>query len=88
MADPAVVALPKDVWVLVAEDVTTGYIYLLSKDPNVYLQTYRDTGNDAPDDDADAVPVPAKGIAISSTTNIDVYIKSKRVAGSVRVDIP
>ena len=88
MANPEIVVCPAGQWTLVAEDVTTGYIWPKKKDPNLYKQTYRDTGEDAPDNDDDAIPMPKDGIAISSTTSIDVYIKAVGKAGSVRVDIP
>ncbi len=87
MADPAVVACTKDVWTKVATNVTTGFVWIIKTGPNVYLQTYRATGNPAPANNADAVKMPSPGAAISAAAGIDVYIQPTRVDGSVRVDV-
>ena len=86
MADPAVVACPKDVWTKVATNVTSGAVHVLDTAPNVYKQTYRDTGGAAPSDDTDAVNLIRPTDIISASSGIDVYIKPVGVAGSVRVD--
>lgn len=89
MADPAITAIPKDVWTKVATNVTTGMIHILNVDPNNYLYTYRDTGGGAPANpttDPEAVPFnPA--LQISAAAGIDVYVMTRGVNGSVRVDL-
>lgn len=87
MADPAIVACTADTWVKVATNVTTGFVWIADSAPNVYVQTYRDTGGAAPTNDNDAVRMPSPGMPISASAGIDVYIKARKVAGSVRVDL-
>lgn len=89
MADPVVVACPANQWTKVASSVTTGQIHVMSKDPNIYLQTYRDAGEVAPTDKSDAVPAFVAGCpaTISSLAGIDIYIFPVGAAGSVRVDL-
>lgn len=85
MADPSVVACPKDVWTKVATGVTAGVIHILKTDTE-YSQTYRATTNPAPTDLADAVPLNTP-FQISAAAAIDVYIQPKGIDGSVRVDL-
>jgi hypothetical protein len=94
MADPVVVVCAEDTWVKVATNATTGMVWALSVAPNMYLCTYRDTGNPAPADDDDAVIFPSSspddtnpGLPISASAGIDVYIKAKGAEGKVRVDL-
>jgi hypothetical protein len=87
MVDPSVVACTVDTWVKVATNVTAGYVWILDSAPTSYLQTYRDTGGAAPTNDNDAVLFPPPGMPISASAGIDVYIKARGVAGSVRVDV-
>ena len=86
MADPAIKACPADQWTKVATNVTTGIIHITETAPNVYLQTYRDTGEAAPTDKDDAVPFDTP-LLISSSAGIDVYIQPVSKAGEVRVDL-
>lgn len=86
MADPAVVPCPADVWTKVATDQTSGVVHIISSEPNVYLQTYRDTGATAPTDKTGAVQFDSP-LCISASLGIDVYIRPVGVAGSVRVDL-
>lgn len=90
MANPSIVACPTGVWTIVATNVVTGNIHRL-KTISKYLQTYRLTGESAPVNLSEAVPMfegPDKRIEqIQSNQAIDVYIWCKRVAGSVRVDV-
>ena len=56
MANPATVNLTANTWGLVAEDVTTGQIKRMDNSPNVYLETYRMTGETAPTSQTEGVP--------------------------------
>jgi len=89
MTAPARVECAADTWVLVAENVTSGQLHRLEKSPNLYLQTYVDTGDAAPTDDNTAVPVFVGGesVIISNVSAIDVYIKAVGAAGAVRADL-
>lgn len=89
MANPAIVACPQDAWTKIATNVTTGTIHRKLKSPNLYLQTYRDTGDAAPTTIADAVPILVGGeqAEISASVSIDVYIYPVGAPGSVRVDV-
>lgn len=87
--DPAIVTCTLDTWVKVADAVTSGIIHKVSNAPTIYKQTYRVAANPAPTDDTDAVAAFVDGapLAISADATIDVYIKAKGSAGSVRVDL-
>ena len=89
MADPAIIACPKDVWTKVVTNKTTGMIHILKTDPNSYAWTYRDTGEAPPALPAtkpEAVPFnPA--LQISAAAGIDVYVIPDGKDGSVRVDL-
>ena len=89
MANPAVITCTKDTWVVVATAVKSGTIKRLKQHTSKYLQTYRVTGDPAPTDNADGAEVFTKSneAIISHVADIDVYIKSLRYAGEVRVDL-
>lgn len=89
MANPAVIPCPKDVWTKITTNVTTGQVHKLLKDPGIYLYTYRDTGESAPSDLTDAVPLFDEGnqVQISNISGIDIYVYPKGSDGSVRVDL-
>lgn len=86
---PAVIACPADVWTKVATNVTTAALHRLSVAPNVYMQTYRGTGEAAPINNNDAAIMfsasPDEEL-ISNDVAIDVYVQPVGVAGSVRLD--
>lgn len=92
MANPVDVTCVKDSWTKVATNVQTGFIHKQHTDPNVYLQTYRETGDPAP------VSRTATGAVlafensltepVSATAGIDVYFWVDKVAGQVSVQIP
>lgn len=86
MADPVIVPCPGDEWTVVATNTTTGVIHILKNDPDVYMQTYRDTGGTAPTTVAEGIPFDSP-LQISAAAAIDVYIRPKGKAGSVRVDL-
>ena len=88
-AEPVVIPTPADVWVLIAEGVERATIYQRSFLPNVYTQTTRPAGEPAPTDGTDAVQIfeCCHFTCVSSGEPIDVYIKSFRVDGEVRVDL-
>ena len=90
MADPVFVDCIKNTWQKVATNVTVGQIHKVSVSPNVYRQTYRDTGGAAPTLESDGVLVFAKSDSeqISSDAPIDVYIWAYGDNdGRVRVDL-
>ena len=86
MANPDVIVCPADVWTLVAEAVHTGVIHIDDTSPNMYLQTYRDTGQAAPTDFTGAMPFDPL-FQISMNEPIDVYVRAVRKAGRVRADL-
>lgn len=83
MVKPIEIITKADVWTLISSDVTSDYIYLGNKRPNIYLWTYRIAGDPAPIDKVDAVPVQYPGLPISAVSGIDVYIMSVGSNGSV-----
>ena len=88
MANPVSIALAADVWTVVATNVTAGYVW--AQDAGTYVQTFKLTGQAAPTDDDEAAAGPVhNGPAqeIKSAVAIDVYIKRRRTAGRVRVDL-
>jgi hypothetical protein len=89
MANPVFVNCPANTWMRVASNVTTGQVWKSDKSPNLYLQTYRMTGNAAPVNQSEGVPCFHSNVfeEISSSAEIDVYIYAVGVDGRVRVDI-
>lgn len=84
MADPVIKVCAADVWTKVATDVQDISIHSLS--PGViFAWSYRATGGAAPSGGTERVLLPRAGIALSSSTGVDVYIHALS-AGSVRVD--
>lgn len=89
MANPVVVAIPKDGFTKVATNVTTGLIQKLSSAPDTYLQTYRLTGVAAPTLQSEGALAfeNSHTEVIEATAAIDVYIWATGKAGSVRADL-
>jgi hypothetical protein len=69
--------------------VTTGFIKKSFKDPNMYLETYRVTGQAAPTLKTEGCPCfeQSNTEEIRSSSGIDVYIMSIDYKGKVRVDV-
>ena len=86
MADPLAVVCLEGVWTRVALSVKDGNV-ALKNDHIKYLQTYRETGEDAPSDLSDAMPVRGDGSPIASNTAIDVYIYAQTGDGEVIVSV-
>jgi hypothetical protein len=89
MADPALVSLPADTWTIVATNVTSGQIKKMDSKPNLYLETYRMTGNDGPVGISEGALMFMGGNSetISASAGIDVYVMSVGNDGTVRVDV-
>lgn len=89
MATPVFVTCTKESWEKVATNVQTGFIHKVSHDPNMYLQTYRDTGDPAPTLRTDGVELFTESITedIFAIAGIDVYVWADKVNGKVRVDL-
>lgn len=89
MATPVFKACTRDAWTKVATNVQTGFIHKVSHAPNMYLQTYRDTGVTAPTLRTDGVELFAESVTedIFAIAGIDVYVWADKVAGEVRVDL-
>ena len=95
MADPVLVAIPKDVWKLVAENVVAGFIDRMTADPTVYHFTTRLNLEAAPaivnpnDVDFEGVPKFLKGLTVDIEANepTDIYILCFGLAGKVKVTI-
>lgn len=89
MADPARITCPADEWTKVATNVTSGQVNRLNKKPNLYLQTYRMTGNEAPIDKGEGIPifVEPNDNRIESAAGIDVYIMAVGQDGEIRIDV-
>jgi len=86
MANPVFVDItPKETWVKVADNVTTGQVWVISGNVE-YLQTYRDAGDPAPTLRSDGVDLEEVAW-ISATAGIDVYVMALGDVGRVRVDL-
>jgi len=83
MANPEKKNLPADTWVRVAQNVTTGFVFVKKYGPK-YITTYRMTGNSAPSHIKTAVPV-SDSFNIESDDPIDVYVMAQNKAGEVIV---
>lgn len=90
MANPVMVTCPADTWQKVAINVTAGQVKKKGKSPNIYLETYRMTNDDAPTSKDEGIPIfiGTNSEPISSSAGIDVYIMALNADGKVRVDIP
>lgn len=86
-SNPVTYVCAAGVWVRVAQDKTTGMVYIIDETPRKYVQTIRVTGEDAPTDTSDAAKVEGLSFGISSDEGIDVYIMAIGAAGKVRVDL-
>jgi hypothetical protein len=89
MANPTFVTCKKNVWKRVAQNVTAGQIWKADKEPNLYIHTYRTTGQPAPTDRLEGMPIFQGRIneQISAAAGIDVYVMATESNGKVRVDI-
>lgn len=89
MANPVIVNCPKNEWTSVATNVQSGFVRRLSTKPNVYLQTYRLTGEQPPTELNEGTELFAvdPSEAISADAAIDVYVAPINVNGQVRVDL-
>jgi hypothetical protein len=83
MANPVIFTLTPNSWNLVALNVTGGIINQLTTE--IMLQTYRNTGDNAPTDRAEGIAFENE-VQISSSTAIDVYVWSDD-GGKLRVDL-
>lgn len=89
MANPVFVECLADTWTKVATNVVSGQLHKASKDPERYLQTYRQTGDVAPTLESEGVPafVNSDTEEISAGEGIDVYIYAVSNTGNVRADL-
>lgn len=86
MANPIMVPLPKDTWVKVIENVVSAIIHIRNNSPSQYRHTFRTTGDPAPIDDSDSIPIYEHAAEVDTETAVDVYIKAVGADGEVRVD--
>jgi len=87
MANPVVMNLEKGVWHKVAENVTKGYVHILSSGGYSIKQTYRVFEGDAPTGDDEGVVMGEYGSPISAVSGIDVYLFSEFSEFTIRVDL-
>ena len=89
MANPSVVVITKGQWVPVAINVFSGTINRLNTKPDIYLQTYRLTGEAAPTLETEGAILFEEFSAepIESPDGIDVYVWAKGFDGKVRADL-
>ena len=88
-SNPEVIVCTVDTWVKVLSEVASATLYKISISPDLYLQTYRLSGNPAPLDNVDAAVLFADGelyAAVSNDVPIDVYVKAVGKDGLIRVD--
>lgn len=92
MADPVLVDCPEGAFTKVATDVTVGEIYQMIRDEGPYLYSYRETGEAAPTDKSEAVPIflGENNIVLEiweRSAGIDIYIWCDSTPGQVRLDV-
>ena len=80
------VDIPKDRWTLVAQNVTSGLIDVMTHDFYAYSFDYVLTGDASPTTDATAVVFHGRQEKIDNDQYIDVYVKCK-YDGRVMVSI-
>lgn len=92
MANPNIVTCTASTWTAVATNVTSATLHLITGrfvdvgSANVWIHTYRLTGGAAPTDETDAYPFEEDSAKYTHSAPIDIYVKSKNVTGTVRVD--
>ncbi len=86
MANPIDINTDPGAWTKVATNVTYGVIYIVLSEV-LYSHTYRLTGEDAPINQEEGVPINVNMVEIGSVEPIDVYIwtASDKNTGSVKV---
>jgi len=86
MANPVDIVTTPGEWTLVAENVTYGLIYPVISEIG-YFHTYRLTGEPAPVNQEEGIPINVNMVKIGSTEPIDVYIYtvSEKSNGKVKV---
>lgn len=89
MANPAIKQLTADTWALVAENVTGGKLNRINTYPNKYIFTYRTTGDTAPVNQSEGVPIfqDSNTAIIETDSGIDVYVMALGQNGTIRVDV-
>jgi len=89
MANPIAVPCPANTWTKVLTNVTEGQIKKRLKTPNVYLSTYKMTGEAAPTLQSKGTPIfiESNSEKIENVAAIDVYIYPIGAAGSVFVEV-
>lgn len=87
MANPVIVAVPKDVWTKVATSVQRGQISIIGNQPSQFLSTYRTAGDLPPVSKDEGIAFSRKSVEIRSKTFIDVYIRPEVKDGTIRVDV-
>ncbi len=90
MANPTAIACPQDTWKKVATNITIGQIKKISSKPAKYLETYRQTGQNAPTSRLAGIPIFLQNNyeSVSSSSAIDVYVMAVGNNGKIRVDLP
>lgn len=91
MPNPVFVDCPVGTWQIVATSVVSGQIWRASLAPDIYIHTYRLTGDPAPTERSEGttifVDTEREVEYISASLPIDVYIYAVGDAGRVRVDV-
>lgn len=88
LANPVMVDIPKDTWVLVAENVSNAIIRKGASPKSAYFWTYRTTGDPAPVDEDDAIAWRTDSLSFEVEEPGDIYVKTHGGNGRVRVERP
>ena len=90
MSNPTTVDLYKNQIKKIATDTPSLTVNRISKTPSAYFWTYRKTGETAPTDTGEFVPMfsqsPDVQFIKSEDGNLDIYAYCKRNSGKIRVD--
>lgn len=81
--DPVLIDCPVNIWTKVATNTNKADIAPTTK--SIYFYTLRDTDGAAPDNDNDALLLSITGVKISVRPAVDIYVKARTKAGTVRV---
>lgn len=85
---PALTSLVADTWTKVIDTKKGGIISIAGTRPKFYIYDQRDAGDPAPANNNTARQIGFSGqIEISSSIDIDVYVKAVGSAGSVIVEV-
>lgn len=86
MPGPSMVICPEGIWTKVITSKISAIIHIKNTQPDSYIHTIRTTGDPAPTNEDDAIPIYGKSAKLATGDLVDVWLKAKGADGEVRID--